>query len=682
MKSPLTTSLRKQTPISKSDTIYDRQKINFTYMKHYLSFLCLLCSLFLFSQKKVKDTITRRAAINYNQNANVVSYKPETPPLIPIAGAPKPSFSYLWEFGDGSYSKEAEPKHTYKNKGTYTTRLSVTNNYDNGKPPATRPKKVAINEITNKTFDEIASVADQNGFALQKNCDPIPDQEMAVILSYQNLENYVTNGKIYLFYNEIQFKDNNFELTDFRTYAGEKEIKENAIVSANELDQSNSYLASNTNYFPIKKHEKTTTEEDLDASLTEAHKSFKNVSILEFEDANPQETRNVFYTFKTTPEMLKDTSATITMRGIYVPNRSYKNHKVKNLEMEIVTSHDPNKMGSNGSFMNYRFVRYKRVNFKTRFQNNGEGPARMIRLETDIPDMMDKKTFQIEDMYPKCPICPKDEIPTTSCLDTIIKQNQIFFTFKNIYLPGSEQKNVKEKDSTKGFVKYSMKFNKDFHKVNTKSRTAIIFDKNEPIITNYATTRFLPGISIGAKAGYNYYPNLDQSRSYFVGATISPYKSYRFYWQAELINSKHDFNSETTVTTGFSATANGVRQPTRTTSTLSYSNFNNEIPLLIRYNINNYIGIGAGIQANINASQKEERYTKTEYFESEKVGSLLLKTEENSVSNSKTFTNFKSGLLFDLTVGAARIGPSLGVRYVMNFKENFNYFQVYGIWKF
>ncbi|WP_026712509.1 PKD domain-containing protein [Flavobacterium daejeonense] len=651
-------------------------------MKNHLSFLFLLCSLLLFSQKKVKDTITRRANIIYNQSGNSVSYKPETPPLIPIAGAPKPSFSYLWEFGDGTYSKAAEPKHNYKNKGTYTTRLTVTNNYDNGKPPATRPKKVVVNDILDKNFDEIASIANQKGFSLQKNCDPIPDQQMEVILSYQNLENYVTSGKIYLFYNETQFKDNNFELSSFRTYAGEREVKENTFAVANNIDKTNTYLTSNDNYLPIKKYRNTTTEEDLDASLAEAHKTFKNVSILEFDEANPQETRNVFYTFKTTPEMLKDTSATITMRGIYVPNRSFKNHKVKNLEMEIVTSHDPNKMGSNGSFMNYRLVRFKRVNFKTRFQNNGEGPARMIRLETDIPDMFDKKTFRIEGMYPECPICPKEEIPTTSCLDTIIKQKQIFFTFKNIYLPGSEQKNVKEKDSTKGFVKYSLKFNKDFHKVNTKSRTAIIFDKNEPIITNYATTRFLPGISIGAKAGYNFYPNLEKSTSYFAGFTISPYKSYRFYWQAELINSKNDYNSNTTITNGFTTTANGVRQATRTTSTSSYSNFNNEIPLLIRYNINNYIGIGAGIQANINASQKEERYTKIETFETEKPDSPIIKTQEISVSGSKTFTNFKSGLLFDLTLGFARIGPSLGGRYVMNFKENFNYVQVYGIWKF
>ncbi|TRX30076.1 PKD domain-containing protein [Flavobacterium franklandianum] len=651
-------------------------------MKNLLSLFCILLSIFSFSQTKVQDTVTRKAKITYNQNRNSVTFKPETPPLIPIAGAPKPSYSYLWEMGDGHYSKESEPKHVYKNKGTYNVRLAVTNNYDNGKPPATRPKIVAVNDISDEVYQDIASIEDQNGLAIQKNADPIPDQQMEVIVSYQNMENYVSDGKLYLFYNEKQFKNNNFELLDFRTYAGETEVKENLVATTNDLENSDSYLASENALATAKKYKITTTDEDLDATLLEAYKTYKKATILEFDGVNPSETRNVFFTYKTTPEMIKDTSATVTMRSVFVPNRSFKNHKVKNLEMEIVTSHDPNKMGSNGSFMNYRLVRFKRVNFKTRFQNNGEGPARMIRLETDIPDMFDKKTFQIEDMYPKCPICPKGEEPTTSCLDTIIKQKQIFFTFKNIYLPGSTQKNVKEKDSTKGFVKYSMKFNRDFHKTKTKSRTAIIFDKNEPIVTNYATTRFLPGISIGVKAGYNYYPDLENSKSYFVGATISPFKSYRFYWQAELINSINKFNLGTTITTGFVTTNNGVRQPTRTTTTLSYSNFNNEIPLLIRYNINNFIGIGAGVQANINASEKQEQYTKIEYLESEKTNAIVLKTDETILSSSKNFTNIKTGLLFDLTIGAARIGPSFGARYVMNFEDNFNYFQLYGIWKF
>ena len=655
-------------------------------MKKLVSLFCFLLSFchpeLVEGQTKVKDTVTRRANITYNQKANAVKFKPETPPLIPIAGAPKPSYSYLWEFGDGHYSKEAEPKHVYKNKGTYKTRLAVTNNYDNGKPPATRPKAVAVSEISNEeVYTDIASIEDQNGLAIQKNADPIPDQQMEVIVSYQNMENYVADGKLYLFYNEKQFKNNNFQLVDFRTYAGEREVKENLVASTNDLDNSDSYLASENALATAKKYRTTTTEENLDATLLDAKKTYKNVTILEFDGVNPGKTRNVFFTHKTTPEMIKDTSATITMRSVFVPNRSFKNHKVKNLEMEIVTSHDPNKMGSNGSFMNYRLVRFKRVKFKTRFQNNGEGPARMIRLETDIPDMFDKKTFQIEDMYPKCPICPKGEEPTTSCLDTIIKQKQIFFTFKNIYLPGSEQKNVKEKDSTKGFVKYSMKFNKDFHKVNTKSRTAIVFDKNEPILTNYANTRFSPGISIGAKAGYNFYPDLENSKSYFVGATISPFKSYRYYWQAEFVNSLHSYDGTTTTTETFVQNANGVRQLQRTTTSSENSNINWEIPVLMRYNINNFVGIGAGLQANFNVSEKQEQNLKIETFEGI-TDKFLLSTTNESNTTKESFTSFKTGLLFDLTIGAARIGPSFGARYVMNFQDNFNYIQLYGIWKF
>ncbi|MBP4138712.1 PKD domain-containing protein [Flavobacterium geliluteum] len=650
-------------------------------MKKLLYYFMCLSSVMVFSQAKVKDTITRRANITYNQKANAVTFKPETPPLIPIAGAPKPSYSYLWELGDGHYSKQAEPKHVYKKKGTYTARLTVTNNYDNGKPPATRPKKVAVNEIENDPYQDIASIADQNGFAIQKNCDPIPDQEMVVVMSYQNLENYVASGKLYLFYNEKQFKNNHFELLDFRTYAGEYEVKENTLASATDLDESKTYLASAENTFKSKKYKNTTTEEDLEASLAEANSLYKNVSILDFDNADPGETRNIFYTFKTTPEMIKDTSATVTMRGIFVPNRSFKNHKIKNLEMEIVTSHDPNKMGSNGSFINYRLVSFKRVKFKTRFQNNGEGPARMIRLETDIPDMFDKKTFQIESMYPECPICPKDEVPTISCLDTIIKQKQIFFTFKNIYLPGSNQKNVKEIDSTKGFVRYSMKFNEDFHKVKTKSRTAIIFDKNEPIITNYATTRFLPGISIGAKAGYNIYPDLEKATSYFVGATISPFKSYRFYWQVEWLNALNKYESKASVMDEIVVNPNGVKQLQRTTISAENKNVNWEIPILIRYNINNYFGIGAGIQANVNVSEENNQTIKIENFEGGDTR-FLMNTTTRSTSIKNSFTNYNAGFLLDLTAGFARIGPSFGARYVMNFEQDFNYIQLYGIWKF
>jgi hypothetical protein len=651
-------------------------------MKKLYSFFFLFISLYSLAQTKVsKDTITRRATIGYDQKGNLVSFKPETPPLIQIAGAPKPYYSYFWEFGDGQYSKEATPNHVYKKKAQHKVLLQVTNNYDNGKAPATRPKVVAINEIEDTTYQEIASLGDTINYKIFNNRDPIPDEEMVVVVSYQNLLDYVATGKLYLFYNEKVFKDKNFDLIEYRAHNNEKESTEGQFALVNDVNNSKDYLVSNEiNLHP--KEVKIPAEEDLDQEILKNKALFHNVSILEFENLNPKETRNIFYSFKTTPEMIKDTSATVKIRGVFVPDRNYKNYKKKTLEMEIVTSHDPNKMSSNGSFMNYRFVRFKTVNFKTKFQNNGEGPARTIKLETDIPQMLDKKTFKVVNMYPECPICPKNETVTYSCLDTIIKQNQIHFIFKNIYLPGSEQKNVTEKDSTKGFVKYSMKFTKDFHKVKTKSRTAIIFDKNDPILTNYATTRFLPGISIGVKSGYNYFSNRANAKSYFLATTISPFKSYRWYWQAEFANSLTSYDNSTSVEERFTQNAGGFLQYERVTNSSSNKNVNWEVPVLIRYNINTYIGLGAGLQTNINVSEKNEQNLMTEVFEGQSP-KIVIGTRNVSTSTTSSFKNLRSGFLIDLTAGFARIGPSLGARYVVDFKENANnYWQFYGIWKF
>ena len=652
-------------------------------MKQFLS-ITILVLFFCFpelakGQTKIKDTITRRATIGYDKNGNQVSLKPETPPLIQIAGAPKASYSYLWEMGDGNYSKEVTPKHVYKKKGEYKVNLSVTNNYDNGKPPKTRPRTVAINEVSNTEFSEIASLQDTIQYKIFNNREPVPEEEMVVVVSYKNPLNYVTNGKLYFFYNDKEFKNNNFELLETRTHFGEKQVIEDGFACSDEMNNSYENVASAISIPTFRNS--FSTEENLDLTLLESKALFRNVKILEFDNMNANETRNLFFTFKTTPEMIKDTSATVKMRGVYVPDRNYKNHKKKTLEMEIVTSHDPNKMSSNAAFMNYRLVRFKKINFKTRFQNDGEGPARTIRLETDIPDMFDKRTLQIIDSYPKCPICPKGEEVNYSCLDTIIKQKQIYFTFKNIYLPGSTQKNVIEKDSTKGFVKYTMRFNKDFHKQSTRSKTAIIFDKNDPVITNYATTRFLPGISIGAKTGYNLFANLENSKSYFVAATISPYKSYRWYWQIEWQNNLHKYQSKSVVNERLVSPNGTPSQLQQTTFTTSFDNLVMEIPVLIRYNINNYLGLGLGLQNGINISEKQSLLTNVKLYEGPNTN-VLLKENNKTTEGKQSFSNYKSGVLLDFTAGFSRIGPSLGVRYNLSFEKNFNYFQFYGIWKF
>jgi len=540
-----------------------------------------------------------------------------------------------------------------------------------------------------------------DNIVLRRNREPLPNEEFVVILSYKNEKDYVTNGKIYFYYNEKEFKNDNFELVETRNYHNEniEEISSDLVYNE-DFDANNLAYASVENLiYATTKFQDTTIRKNLPLSLEEAKQKFKKGKTITFNNMNPNEQRNIFFTLKTTPEMIKDTSAILKVRSIYVPDSNYENHKIKDMEMEIVMSHDPNKMSTNGLFINYRLVRFKRVKFKTRFQNNGEGPATTIRLETDVPDMYDKTTLQIEGMYPECPICPKNQEVRYSCLDTIVAQKQIIFTFKNIYLPGSEQKNVKEKDSTKGFVKYSLKFGKDFHKIKTKSRTAIIFDKNDPIITNYSITRFNPGISIGAKTGYNYFPKLENAKSYFVGATISPFKSYRFYWQSELLFNKLNYDGATIESTYRQVQFNPpIENPDGTVSDLGFERtttasqtnriVSDIVPVSIRYNVNNFIGIGFGPQFSTTLSSTKETSETYQYYGAIQDATGFVPGEEihqlkrETTTSTKEKTQVQTQLFADVTLGFARIGPSVGIRYYKNFKSDFDSWQFYAIWKF
>ncbi|VAW24337.1 hypothetical protein MNBD_BACTEROID04-2039, partial [hydrothermal vent metagenome] len=397
-------------------------------LKQIIFIFTLGFSQLFLAQTIEKDTLTRSATIVYSVNGNKVSFNPETPKLNQIAGAPKAFYTYYWEFGDGNYSFKKQPIHTYKNKGKYKASLSVTNNYDDGKPPATRPKEVVINS---ESFDISENenhylFTAHNGFRLQINRDPVPEEEIQLVLSYGNAKEYATNGKVYLFYNEKKYKAKNFELVDVRLYHNEREISSEIIADNNNKISKDEFLRTTgvSSFIDEKLIVSDTLKQNLPLTLEEAKAYYQDFKIYEVDNVEKNEERNMFFSFKTTPEMLKDTSAVISIRSIYVPERGNDSHKVLTKEMEIVTSHDPNKMAVYDTRLNYRLVRFKRLKYKVRFQNNGEGPARLIKLNVDVPEMLDKSTLKVLDMYPKCPICPDEEV-NYSCLDTIMSKDQI-----------------------------------------------------------------------------------------------------------------------------------------------------------------------------------------------------------------------------------------------------------------
>ena len=230
-----------------------------------------------------------------------------------------------------------------------------------------------------------------------------------------------------------------------------------------------------------------------------------------------------------------------------------------------------------------------------------------------------------------------------------------------------------------------MKFTKDFHKQKTRSRTAIYFDKNDPIITNYAATRFMPGISIGAKAGYIMRPELNSQQEFFVGATVSPFKSYRAYYQAELL-----FSSATyTDTRNFENTVINPDGSGTLTQFSELNQFNNisayVVPGSIRYNLNNYLALGAGVQLKLDLNSQNDQETTGEAFIIGGNGIPVPNPDLNSFSENRirdSFINAQTGVFIGMNIGTVRLGPSLGVRYIHNFEAPSSQIQLYGIWKF
>jgi PKD repeat protein len=651
--------------------------------------LFLVSSLFcasLFAQQTLDpDTLSRSATFQYDVLEDTINFTPQTPPLIQVAGAPKAYYSYYWEFGDGKFSKDSTPQHRYEKPGEYNVQLWVTNHYDNGKTPATRPQGI---DVDNSTVGYTDKASMTNDLELIRNRDPIPEEDVVIVMQYKNPKNHTTSGQLYLFYNEHKYKANNFELEDIRTHNGEKQKQDIPIVFSGSIEEKETLIASAKNdILQLAKKWKDSTEKvNLPLTLEESKTYYKDYKLFEFQDMQPGEERNMFFTLRTTPEMLKDTSAIVTVRSVYVPDRNFDNHKVKDMEMEIVTSHDPNKMSSNATIMNYRFARSKSFKFKTKFQNNGEGPASTITLETEIPELFDKSSIEILDTYPKCKICPKEQDFFYSCIDTTFTSQKVIFTFKNIYLPGSEQKNVRDIDSTKGFVKYKIDLAKDFHKKTTKTRTDIFFDKNDPITTNYATTRFLTGISIGAKAGYMISPSLNNNNEYFVGATISPYKSYRGYLQAELMISSNSYD-EINQFREETPTANGFVDVYDINQVKDYQNISLYfVPVSYRYNLNNFLALGTGVQLKFDWRSEIKDNQTGEYTLFVPSEGFIERDETkdfNTVQTTTTnFDNFQAGAFVGFNIGAARIGPSAGIRYVYNLNNPTSQLQLYAIWKF
>jgi PKD repeat protein len=680
-----------------------------------------------------EDTLP--AKVSWYIKGDSVHFSSELRPLRQLAGAPKCFYDYFWEFGDGSFSYDKAPVHHYKDTGTYMVRLYATNFFDDGQAPPAKPYPVKIEKSSPAKWNWVSNffIAGDRSIKMKVNSvDHKPGEDFVVLLGYQNKSVNNLRGSIVLFYNDKQYNRNLFALTDRRTFHGEENSTINRLLAklsdnkknsplynsgSNdnftyvnnshtgghsgpefiEEDQSNELLYSQEEYQKRKGSSMNYTDTTR-SIIKELNEEYAQYDIVQFDDLAIGEERFMFMAMHTLPEMLQDTDATITMKALFIPDDQLMQPETCDLEMQLSTSHDPNRFMLKPHFINYRFVgKKKELTYKVQFQNTGEGSVKKVGIDIAMPKQLNMSTLKIKQISPQCVWCDS-AYRGQSCIDTVITANGIYFVFNNISLPGLQQNLVKDKDSTKGFVEYSVKFKKKpKKKLPFKSSASIVFDNNKPITTNKATARFVKGFSPGIVAGYNLSlsdGNYSSTGPLQIGYTLAPYAPSRPYFQFEIY-------------TGFSQTENfssGVDvkkvPPGFEDSSYIYSGYGTDssvtrqrnllqlVPLHFRYNINDWIGVGVGLMAQILISEKtttEEKsfYNYSDYNNQIKGDTTFTSTTVSKVGMGNLWDEANAALFADIQFGRVlTTGPSIGLRYIRQFKGNIsNHFFLYAAFR-
>ena len=614
-------------------------------------------------------------------------------PLRQIAGAPASFYTYFWELGDGRFSFDKNPIHAYPDTGIYQVRLYATNNYDDGKAPPTRPRPVRVkkkpagmNTFASHFFHGSGNIE------VKINRNPRPGEEFITLIGYRNQSADSMGGSIALFYNERQFGQDAFSLEEKRYYNREDSSSLNTLMASRSMpgrtddgelagpgtDAAHQGLAWNKagsiqgsdNRFPGAFNEAAAYAAETRSMLQNLQMTYSRNTVLHFPAIRKGEEKFVFMDLNTLPGMIQDTNTTVVITAILVPDNPAWPPETFRLEMPVVASHDPNHIDIRPRRINYRFMgKKKELTYRVQFQNTGKGPAKKISIGIAIPRQLNLGSVQLKSLSPVCRWCDS-AYNRQSCIDTLRSADSLYFVFNNIYLPGLQQDGITDKDSTKGFVEYAIKFKKKPKKIPFNTRAAIVFDRNEPVYTNKATAKFIKGISPGIMGGYVYSPsngNYSTRGSLQIGYVLAPYAPSRPYFQIEAFAGLLQQDESTSgVIQDQKDTAIGAGKfliVGRERKTTLKKNSFEVTPLHYRYNIGNWVGIGIGAQVMVNISEQTTTEQKV-YMTTQLLPGVVSVASSFQKTSTKWLGTWNAAPFADLQVGRVRTGPVLGLRYL------------------
>ncbi|TDW97431.1 PKD domain-containing protein [Dinghuibacter silviterrae] len=589
-------------------------------------------------------------------------------PLRQMAGAPAAFYTYFWELGDGRFSFDKEPVYAYRDTGTYRVRLYATNNYDDGKAPPTRPRPVKVRKTPAGRNAWASHFFHGSGeIELKVNRYPRPGENFVTVVGYRNQGADSLSGSIVLFYNERMMDREGFALADERCYNAEQRssLSDLAIALPPTWNGQGGVVAAFTGDF--------STRSATLSMLRSLQNLYTRHTVLHFSGMAPGEEKFIFLEMNTLPGMLQDTNATVSFSAMLVPDNTAAPPGRYQLDMPVVSSHDPNRFMVKSRRINYRFFRQKKpVVYRVQFENTGTGPARDVSVGIRLPKQLDPNSLVLTAVSPPCPLCDSAG-SGQSCVDTVHRGDSVFFRLHHIYLPGIQQR-IADPDSSTGFIEYAARFRKKPPKIPFGTQASISFDGHPPVTTNRATARFIKGLSPGIMAGYSVLPSPGGGYSATgplqFGYVLAPYAPVRPYFQVEAFVGLLQQNVLTgpvvqdnrdTLIGGLPFLITGHRIKTTT----HYNSFE-VTPLHYRYNIGKYVGVGLGAMVQVDISE-QTTVEQTNYFTAQGIATTSVSRTTSAV---KYLGDWNAAPFADVQFGLVKGGPFIGARYIRLLKGN------------
>jgi hypothetical protein len=566
------------------------------------------------------------------------------------AAAQKPFIKHFWEFGDGNYSTDEKPQHSYTAENRQKSHLYMTPCYTLDKiKPDSQVIETSMGRLAAKSLPDMSwngTLRLTSNLTLH-NIEAVRANDVFVgMASFRNAMSEARNAKLYIFYNKIdQVKTTGkiLMMKDARLHGTTAGVPNESLSTVNTLK-----------------------------------KGFYDVKMFNINGLD-KTARNLFMTFEVVGkpgfEKIKnlDIVAALVMDGS-------TNVEQTTLTFKIASSFDPNNIKAPGT-MSFRHILNKTLKYRINFENVGNSPATSVKVKTDIPDALDAYSVKIIKMMPE----PRVQSGRDTASKFTINPDGKFitFNFNDVELSGTKEPWKPKKKDAQGYVEYELKPKKSIRKRTLESGAEIVFDQNAPIITDKDKTPFRNGISLGVKAGINYQPNTS-GYNYFIGATYSAFRPAGIYFQIEAMA---DLNKR--VIASDSSTKTFINLPNAQDGQYGYLTYKDSIlfqekynrsnsirlvPVHFRCDVGKFLSIGLGLHADLTFSTVQLFQTATLIkYRSAIASSLLTATPETcrfgrKQTLDKTETTIDYGAFADLALGNFSHGLSLGFRAIQPFK--------------